>query len=92
MGRVCSKTNFCSTWRSLVPVLEDRPHALCDSRTVDPDDLIATDRIIPEIVGEVYYLTHNSKHKWYWLEKQTPCEPFAFVMYDTKPGTHSRCE
>lgn len=28
----------------------------------------------------------------FWLEKQTPSEPFAFTMYDTKGGTHARCE
>ena len=54
-----------STWRTLVPMLEDRPLALCDSRSVDPEDLVASDRIIPNNVGEVYYLTYNPKHKWY---------------------------
>jgi hypothetical protein len=99
-----------STWRTLVPTLEDRPLALCDSRSVEPKDLVAADRIIPDRVGEVYYLTHNPKHRWYaaaesiyiltlilncrryWLEKQTPAEPFVFVMYDTKNGEHARCE
>jgi len=79
-----------NTWRTLVPTLEDRPLALCDSRTVNPEDLVAADRIIPDRIGEVYYLTHNPKHKWFWLEKQTPSEPFAFVMYDTKAGSHAR--
>jgi hypothetical protein len=73
-------------------MLEDRPLALCDSRSVAPGDLMAADRIIPNAVGEVYYLTHNPKHRWYWLEKQTPSEPFAFVMYDTKAGSHARCK
>lgn len=54
-----------STWRSLVPDLEDRPLALCDSRTVNPGDFVAADRIIPDRVGEVYYLTHNVNHRWY---------------------------
>jgi hypothetical protein len=85
--------NGDSTWRTLnEPMLEDRPLALCDSRSVDPVDLVAADRIIPAHVGEVYYLTHNPKHKWFWLEKQTPLEPFAFVMYDTKAGSHARCK
>lgn len=53
-----------STWRTLVPVLEDRPLALCDSRSVDPDDLVPTDRIIPDRTGEVYYMTYNPNHKW----------------------------
>jgi hypothetical protein len=53
-----------STWRTLVPVLEDRPLALCDSRSVDPEDLIPADRIIPTRVGEVYYLKYNARHRW----------------------------
>ena len=73
-------------------MLEDRPLALCDSRSVDPEDLVAADRIIPNAVGEVYYLTYNPNHRWFWLEKQTPSEPLAFVMYDTKAGSHARCK
>ena len=53
-----------STWRPLNSTLEDRPLALCDSRSVAPDDLIATDRILPDRVGEVYYLHHNPNQEW----------------------------
>ncbi|KAE9379413.1 hypothetical protein N431DRAFT_397764 [Stipitochalara longipes BDJ] len=84
------RIRIVNTWRTLNPVLEDRPLALCDSRSVDPDDLVAADRIIPAHVGEVYYLTHNPNHRWFWLARQTPREPFAFVMYDTKAGNHAR--
>lgn len=79
-----------NTWRPLVPVLEDRPLALCDSRSVDPEDLVPADRVAPGRFGEVYYLTHNPNHKWFWLNKQTPSEPFIFTMYDTKDGPHAR--
>ncbi|KAL2064602.1 hypothetical protein VTL71DRAFT_3739 [Oculimacula yallundae] len=87
------KTNFLkagyririiNTWRPLVPVLEDRPLAFCDSRSVDPSDLVATDRIIPDNVQGSDCLCR------YWVEKQTPEEPLIFVMYDTKAGSHAR--
>jgi len=84
------RIRIVNTWRPLLSVLEDRPLALCDSRSVAPTDLMAADRIIPDRVGEVYYLTHNPQHEWYWLEKQTSSEPFIFVMYDTKAGSHAR--
>jgi hypothetical protein len=57
--------NTHSTWRSLLPVLEDQPLALCDSRSVDETDLMPTDRLVPDRVGEVYYLTYNPKHRWF---------------------------
>jgi len=53
-----------STWRPLNAVLEDNPLALCDSRTVLTDDLVAADRILPDRVGEVYYLHYNPNQEW----------------------------
>lgn len=74
-----------------MPVLEDRPLALCDFRSLDPDDLVAADRVLPNRVGEVYYLKYNPDQRWCWLEKQRSDELFMFVMYDTMPGEHARC-
>jgi hypothetical protein len=65
---------FVSTWRSLVPDLEDCPLALCDSRTINPDDFMPADRIIPDRVGEVYYLTHNKNHRWYVARIAHTCD------------------
>jgi hypothetical protein len=97
-----------STWRPLNKVLEDRPLALCDSRSIDPEDLIAADRILPDRVGEVYYLRQNPRQRWsvrtsihtmstdigrYWLEEQKNTEPFLFLMYDTMGNAdNARCE
>ncbi|KAL8421267.1 hypothetical protein RB596_002165 [Gaeumannomyces avenae] len=71
-----------NTWRPLNSVCEDNPIALCDYRTVHPNDLIAADRVIPERAGEVYYVHHNPDQRWCWLSKQTPEEPAIFLMYD----------
>jgi len=84
------RVRIINTWRSLLPVIEDQPLALCDSRSVGETDLMPTDRLVPDRVGEVYYLKYNPKHHWYWLSTQKSSEPFAFVMYDTKAGTHAR--
>ncbi|KAL2063259.1 hypothetical protein VTL71DRAFT_5064 [Oculimacula yallundae] len=46
------------------------------SSKIDLKGLVATDRIIPDNIGEVYYLTHNLQNTWHWLEKQTPEEPY----------------
>ncbi|MCJ1351381.1 MAG: hypothetical protein MMC33_001365 [Icmadophila ericetorum] len=80
-----------NTWRILNPVAQDSPLALCDFRSVDPEDLIPADRVIPGIVGETYYLRYNDQQHWCWLENQTPEEPFMFLMYDTHPGNNARC-
>jgi hypothetical protein len=53
-----------STWRSMLPIVEDRPLALCDSRSVDSADLIPCDRVMRNRVGEVYYLRYSPGHEW----------------------------
>lgn len=81
-----------STWRPLNAVLEDRPLALCDAQTVAKEDLAPTDRVLPDRLGEIYYLHYAPKQKWYWLEKQKTTEPFLFLMYDTMTSENlARC-
>ncbi|OBT85069.1 hypothetical protein VE02_07307 [Pseudogymnoascus sp. 03VT05] len=53
-----------NTWRTLNPVAKDRPLTFCDYQTVDPDDLMPADRIIPVGASEVYYLLHNLEQRW----------------------------
>ena len=81
-----------STWRPLHPVIEDRPLAVCDFRHVNPDDLVAADRVLPDRVGEVYYLHHNAHQKWYWINQQREDECWVMLMYDTKAGKQAKCK
>ena len=83
--------HFCSTWRSLIPKLEDRPLAFCEYRSIDPDDLVEADRVLPDRVGEVYYLRYHPEQRWYWLEHQDLDEVFMFMMYDSAEGDQARC-
>jgi hypothetical protein len=75
----------------LIPEVEDNPLAMCDYRTVDLNDLIAADRIIPTRVGEIYYLKHNANQKWYWANKMRPDELVTMAMYDSEAGTDAIC-
>jgi len=84
------RIRIVNTWRPLVPVLEDCPLALCDYRSVDPEDFLEADRVFPDRVGEVYYLKYSKKHHWFWLEGQKQSEPFVFIMYDTMVGDQAK--
>lgn len=75
-----------SAWRPLKHVVREAPLAFCDFTSVDPVDLIATDRPSREYVGEVYYMKYNSAQRWYWLSQQTPDELSLFMSYDSDPG------
>jgi len=73
--------------------VEDHPLALCDPKSVNHSiDLIATDRVGSSYVGEVYYLKHNPKPKWYWLRNQKPNELALFISFDSSCGSKPNCE
>jgi hypothetical protein len=80
-----------NTWRPLLPVIEDRPLAFCDSRTVDPRDLVVADRIFPHQEFELYFLKHNPKQSWHWLSNHNRSELIIMLMYDTQPGGARFC-
>ena len=73
-------------------MVEDRPLAVCDFRSIDPEDLVPADRVLPDKVGEVYYLRYNEAQRWHWIEKQTPTECWVMVMYDTMAGPQAKCK
>jgi len=93
------RIRIMNTWRPLNSVLEDRPLAFCDSRSIDKEDLMPTDRILPDRVGEVYYLQYNPHQQWcarspscsqpqlivgrFWIDRQRNDEMAIFLAYDT---------
>lgn len=82
---------LCSTWRPLLPVIEDNPLAFCDSRSVAPSDLVLTDRVFPNYIYTLYFLKHNPAQRWHWVSEQTSSEIILMLMYDTESGA-ARCE
>jgi len=77
------RIRILNTWRPLNNVLEDRPLAFCDSRSVETNDLMPTDRILPDRIGEVYYLQHNPNQQWYWIDRQRNEEMAIFLAFDS---------
>lgn len=76
----------------MVAVVAHQPLALCDIRSILPDSLVACDRILCDLLGEVYLLQHHPDQEWYWLESQTPDKPFLFLTWDSASVGEARCE
>jgi hypothetical protein len=64
-----------------------RPLGVCDFRSLDVSrDLIASDNILPHMVGETYNVLPNKQHQWYYLRDQMPNEILIFKSFDSKAG------
>ncbi|KPM44430.1 hypothetical protein AK830_g2081 [Neonectria ditissima] len=80
-----------NTWRSALPEISDQPLAVCDFRSTEARDVVASDRVRPDKTGEIFHLHFNPDHKWYYLDAMTPQEPWMLVSYDSMAGQHARC-
>ncbi|MDR6859904.1 CmcJ/NvfI family oxidoreductase [Variovorax guangxiensis] len=76
-------------WRPLSTV-ERLPLALCDARSIAPEDLVPSDLVYRDKVGETYSFLHNPAHRWYWFPKLRPDEVLLLKIYDSRSDGTAR--
>ena len=77
-------------WRVLSEPPQDVPLAVCDARSVAPQDLVPGDAIFdapgaPEWGFEAYLVRHNPAHRWSYFSNMDRNELLVFKAYDTDP-------
>ncbi len=75
-------------WRVLTPPPQDVPLALCDARTVSPNDVTVGEAVIdapnePErrFGSSLYHA--NPRHRWFWISDMRPDEALVFKAFDS---------
>src|SRR5688572_30600932 len=63
-ARLRKRFAIVNVWRPIVGPLQQFPLALGDAASLVSDDIIATDLIYPERVGEIYSIAYNPAHRW----------------------------
>ncbi|KAK4201001.1 hypothetical protein QBC40DRAFT_278966 [Triangularia verruculosa] len=76
------RVRVINVWRPLVDV-KSWPLALCDARTVDPNDLVTCDIVRRRYVGETYFGKYNPEQKWHYLSGMTPEDVTLIKVYDS---------
>lgn len=56
---------------------------MCDSRTVSPEDLVATDIIFPHYLDEAYEVRYNADQRWFYKQGMTDEDVIVFKLSDT---------
>src|SRR6478609_8751010 len=65
-------------WRPIRNPVETFPLAICDARSLSPDDLVISERRYPNRVGQTYAITYNPEHAWYWFPLMRRSEALVF--------------
>lgn len=72
-----------NAWRAIRGPLHDAPLAICDATSLQPGDLVATDLIYRDRIGETYDVKYNPAHRWFYVSGMRPNEVLLFNGYDS---------
>jgi hypothetical protein len=84
------RVQVINLWRPLVGPLRDYPLAVADARSVAPDDLVASDLVYPDRVGEVYSVRYSPRHRWFYVPDMQPDEALLLKCFDSATDGRAR--
>jgi hypothetical protein len=72
-----------NVWRPIRGPVQRSPLALADASSVRPENLVATDQVFPDRVGEIYHLGYDPAQRWYYAPEMTPDEVLLIKGWDS---------
>ena len=82
--------SIVNVWRSIRGPVLDTPLAVCDARSVSPNDLVAAEVRYPGRVGEIYLATHSPYHAWSYFDCMGRDEALVLKQFDSDPEIPAR--
>ncbi len=79
-----------NVWRPIRGPVERAPLALGDASSISPAELVATDQVFPDRVGEIYYITHGAGQRWYWAPRMQRDEIILIKGWDSLDDGRAR--
>lgn len=79
-----------NAWRPIRGPVQRAPLALADASSIRPEELIATDQVFPDRVGEIYHLVHAPSQRWYFAPQMTPDEVLLIKGWDSQEDGRAR--
>ena len=79
-----------NVWRPIKGPLQDAPLAVCDARSIAPEDRIAADLIYRDRTTETYSFNYSPEHRWYYYPEMAQSEAIIFKGFDSDQGARAR--
>ncbi|WP_428487419.1 CmcJ/NvfI family oxidoreductase [Rhodopila sp.] len=79
-----------NVWRPIRGPLTDAPLAVCDAGSLANGDLVPQDLIYRDRTGEIYGLTYNPAHRWYYAPDMRAEEALLLKCYDSAHDGRAR--
>ncbi len=84
------RVQVINLWRPIRGPLRDAPLAVCDAASVAPDDLVPSDLVYQNRVGETYAVTYNPAHRWFYVPEMQPDEALLLKCFDSATDGRAR--
>ena len=79
-----------NVWRPIKGPVKRSPLALADASTVAPEELVATDQVFPDRVGEIYSVAYGPNQRWYFAPEMTTDEVLLIKGWDSQDDGRAR--
>jgi len=84
------RAQVINIWRPIRGPLRDAPLAVCDAGSVAPEDLIASDLVYRDRVGETYSVRYQPHHRWFYVPEMQRDEVLLLKCYDSARDGRAR--
>lgn len=75
-----------NVWKPIRGPVRNAPLAVCAAGSIQPGDLVATDLNYRDRSGEVYSLSFNPQHRWFYYPDMQADEAMLLKCYDSDPA------
>jgi hypothetical protein len=75
---------FINVWRPIRGPLLDHPLAVCDARSMRPDDFVGSEQRYEDRIGETYIVKYNPAHRWFYAPAMRADETMFIKCYDSR--------
>jgi len=72
-----------NVWKPIRGPVQETPLAVCDARSIRPDDLIPTDLRYRDRIGEVFSLRFSPTHRWFYFPRMEVHEALLLKCFDS---------
>jgi hypothetical protein len=72
-----------NVWRPIGHPVRDMPLAVADAASIEFADLVPSDLIYRDRVGETYGVRFNARHRWFYFPEMRPDEALLIKVYDS---------
>jgi hypothetical protein len=84
------RVQIINLWRPIRGPLQDAPLAVCDAGTVRFDELVGSDLVYPNRVGETYSVKYSPEHRWFYVPRMTADEVLLLKCFDSETDGRAR--